>query len=49
MSDKERPDEYDNCVACGKKTPYKKTDHIDMRMHYIEGAGQLCEECGKKY
>jgi hypothetical protein len=42
-------DEYDKCVKCGVVTPYKKTDHVDQRMYYLEGAGQLCETCGKKY
>jgi hypothetical protein len=38
-------EEYDNCVMCGEKTKYKRTDHIDIREHYVEGAGQLCEKC----
>jgi hypothetical protein len=37
--------EMDTCVLCGKETEYPKKLHIDYRMHYIEGAGQLCEEC----
>ena len=45
MADKE---EYDICVSCGKTTSYKKTDHIDNRSGYIEGAGQLCLECAKR-
>ena len=35
----------DNCVLCGEQTPYEKTEHIDNRYHYVEGAGQLCKEC----
>ena len=35
----------DNCVTCGKKTLYHIEDHIDTRMGYIEGAGQLCLDC----
>lgn len=37
----------DKCVVCGKETEYDKDKHIDLREHYIEGAGQLCEECYK--
>jgi hypothetical protein len=35
----------DKCVVCGCKTQYKKTDHIDFRKFYVEGAGQLCGKC----
>ena len=41
-------EEYDICVSCGKITSYKKTDHTDFRYGYIEGAGQLCLECGRR-
>lgn len=41
-----KTDEYDKCVLCGVVTPYKKTDHVDMRMYYT-ACGQLCEACGK--
>lgn len=37
--------EFDCCVSCGEKTPYKKTDHINNRENYVEGAGQLCAKC----
>jgi hypothetical protein len=43
-------DEYDKCVICGKDTPYTKDTHIDVRVNYVEGAGQLCVDeltCGK--
>ncbi|MBI2451032.1 MAG: hypothetical protein HYV52_01685 [Parcubacteria group bacterium] len=40
--------EFDNCRICGKITPYKKDDHIDKRMGYVEGGGQLCGECWNK-
>jgi hypothetical protein len=42
-------EEFDLCVKCGEKTVYKKTDHIDKRMGYIEGAGQLCTSCDKEF
>jgi len=35
----------DDCVYCGKETKYPKHMDIDFRMHYVEGAGQLCEKC----
>ena len=41
--------EKDKCVKCGEITMYKKTDHIDRRMGYVEGAGQLCTSCGKEF
>jgi len=38
-------DEFDHCIMCGVETPYKRSTHIDMRIGYIEGAGQLCGKC----
>jgi len=35
-------DNYDECVICGKKTPYTRSTHIDLRYGYVEGAGQGC-------
>lgn len=35
--------EYDVCVVCGRETSYKKTTPIDLRIGYIEGAGQTCD------
>ena len=35
----------DKCISCGGKTQYDQFDHIDDRLFYIEGAGQLCPEC----
>lgn len=38
--------EKDKCVGgCSRETEYDKNTHIDFRLHYIEGAGQLCAEC----
>ena len=37
--------EKDKCVKCGEITMYEKNVHIDRRMGYIEGAGQLCNGC----
>ena len=42
--------EKENCVICGKESPYKVSTHIDMRIGYDEGAGQTCfnpNECKK--
>jgi len=35
----------DTCIMCGAETPYDFETHIDMRIGYIEGAGQLCGKC----
>ena len=35
----------DKCVSCGRETSYDKTDHVDFRLGYVEGAGQLCLDC----
>ena len=40
--------EIESCVQCGESTKYRITDHIDFRVGYIEGAGQLCIDCHKK-
>jgi hypothetical protein len=42
-------DEYDKCIICGRETSYKRSTHIDLRVGYIEGAGQTCDgTCRKK-
>jgi hypothetical protein len=41
----QKHEEMDLCVNCGKPTIYPKNMHIAYRMHYVEGAGQLCTEC----
>ena len=38
----------EKCVLCGDDTQYHFSDHIDMRVGYIEGAGQLCTKCWNK-
>ena len=35
----------DKCIVCGKKTLYPTSTHIDDRLNYVEGAGQLCSKC----
>ena len=37
--------EREYCVVCGKKTQYFFKDPIGRRKYYIEGSGQLCEDC----
>jgi len=45
---KDVKDEIEKCVRCGADTPYTINTHIDMRKNYVEGAGQLCEDCYNK-
>ena len=40
--------EMEKCVLCGKATDIPYAAPIDQRPFYIEGAGQLCEECYKR-
>jgi hypothetical protein len=35
----------DLCISCGVETPYDFETHIDMRIGYVEGIGQLCSKC----
>jgi len=35
----------DKCIMCGGETAYDFETHIDYRVGYIEGAGQLCYSC----
>ena len=35
----------DKCINCKKETLYSKETHIDFRLGYVEGAGQLCLDC----
>jgi len=37
--------EYETCILCGCETSVMKSTHVDMRIGYIEGAGQLCSKC----
>jgi hypothetical protein len=37
--------EKDHCMICNVETPYDKDTHIDVRLGYIEGVGQLCSKC----
>ena len=35
----------DKCVICNKESLYDKDEHIDFRIGYIQGSGQLCLGC----
>lgn len=35
----------ERCIRCNAETAYDVSTHIDMRVGYIEGAGQLCINC----
>ncbi len=38
----------EKCVTCGKDTNVEITTHIDARVGYLEGVGQLCISCHLK-
>lgn len=38
-------DEREVCVLCRGDTGYRKTTPIAQRLYYVEGCGQLCEDC----
>lgn len=45
---------FDKCVICEVETEEPESKHVDYRMYYVDGAGQLCKECyenldNKKY
>ena len=35
----------DKCINCKCETLYDKETHVDFRLGYVEGAGQLCLDC----
>ena len=38
----------EECVRCGKETPYMINTPVTLRLYYVEGSGQLCEACFNK-
>ena len=38
----------EKCVLCGKNLEIDKASGIDGRSFYVDGGGQLCEECFNK-
>jgi hypothetical protein len=43
-----KKNEKEKCVSCEKETNVPKNLNIDFRKNYVEGAGQLCDECHDK-
>lgn len=39
----------DNCILCGKETQFNKNCDIKDRLYYIDGFGQLCDDCYEFY
>ncbi|MBQ7871797.1 MAG: hypothetical protein IJ357_06615 [Oscillospiraceae bacterium] len=39
---------YECCAACGAQTRVLRSTPIGERQYYLEGAGQLCERCGRE-
>ena len=37
--------ELEKCVSCGNETNVRVDTHVDARLYYVEGAGQLCPDC----
>ncbi len=35
----------DLCVICGVESHHEMNEHIEFRLGYIEGVGQLCLDC----
>ena len=35
----------DNCIHCNKDTGVPSCANVDFRKNYVDGAGQLCDEC----
>ena len=38
----------EKCIRCGRPTPYDIHTPIASRFYYIDGSGQLCEDCWKR-
>ena len=35
----------EKCVICNAETVHDRDEHIDLRIGYVEGCGQLCLDC----
>lgn len=44
----EKDCQFERCILCNKKTKVPKALHIELRNHYVVGAGQLCFQCFTK-
>ena len=40
--------EYETCVLCGKSTGILRSASVQSRADYVEGGGQLCQECARR-
>jgi hypothetical protein len=38
----------EKCILCNNITEYETNTPISIRMHYIEGCGQVCIKCYNK-
>lgn len=48
MENKNEKNVKDVCVLCGNTTQYSIFENIDYRENYVEGVGQLCNDCSNK-
>jgi hypothetical protein len=37
----------DRCVICYRETEYDVDTHVDERINYVDGVGQVCTECSQ--
>lgn len=35
----------EKCIICNVETDVPRSMHVDFRINYIDGAGQLCRKC----
>ena len=35
----------ETCIRCGRETKYEVSTPVTVRRWYVEGSGQLCEQC----
>ena len=43
--EKNSDDTFEQCIFCKNETNYKISQPITTRCFYIEGCGQLCNQC----
>lgn len=43
--DKQKADDRELCILCGKDTGYAFSTDVSKRKYYVHGMGQLCESC----
>lgn len=42
---KDTKEKFEKCVVCWSTTEVLEETPINLRKNYIEGVGQLCEDC----